>query len=68
MIVLATRAHQKIGVLGLGSSGLVAARALKAGGADVVAWDDNASARQRAQAEGRCPIWQRPIGRSCRRW
>ena len=52
MIVLATRAHQKIGVLGLGASGLVAARALKAGGADVVAWDDSAGARQRAQAEG----------------
>src|SRR5690242_6553128 len=52
MIVLATRAHQRIGVLGLGSSGLVAARALRAGGADVVAWDDSASARQRAQADG----------------
>jgi UDP-N-acetylmuramoylalanine--D-glutamate ligase len=52
MIVVTTRAQQKIGVLGLGSSGIVAARALKAGGANVTAWDDNAAARQRAQAEG----------------
>ena len=52
MIVVTTRAHQRIGVLGLGSSGLVAACALNAGGADVLAWDDNASVRQRAAAEG----------------
>ena len=39
-------------VLGLGRSGLSAARALLAGGADVLAWDDNADARDRAEAEG----------------
>lgn len=43
---------QRIGVLGLGRSGLSAARALRAGGADVVVWDDNPTARARAEAEG----------------
>lgn len=43
---------QTIGVLGLGRSGLVAARALRAGGAEVICWDDNASARTKAEAEG----------------
>lgn len=39
-------------VLGLGRSGLVAARALAAGGALPLCWDDNADARARAEAEG----------------
>lgn len=43
---------QKIAVLGLGRSGLSAARALRAGGADVVAWDDGAKGREAAEAEG----------------
>ncbi|MCM2560679.1 UDP-N-acetylmuramoyl-L-alanine--D-glutamate ligase [Lutimaribacter sp. EGI FJ00015] len=43
---------QVVAVLGLGRSGLSAARALKAGGAKVVAWDDNPDARARAEAEG----------------
>jgi UDP-N-acetylmuramoylalanine--D-glutamate ligase len=42
----------KIGVLGLGRSGLVAARALAAGGARVMAWDDAPKAREKAAAEG----------------
>ncbi|MGH1416697.1 MAG: UDP-N-acetylmuramoyl-L-alanine--D-glutamate ligase [Pelagimonas sp.] len=42
----------KIGVLGLGRSGLSAARALRDGGAIPVVWDDNSSARDRAEAEG----------------
>ncbi|MEQ5870262.1 UDP-N-acetylmuramoyl-L-alanine--D-glutamate ligase [Sagittula sp. NFXS13] len=41
-----------VAVLGLGRSGLAAARALRAGGADVVIWDDTPSARERAEAEG----------------
>ncbi|MGY6632594.1 MAG: UDP-N-acetylmuramoyl-L-alanine--D-glutamate ligase [Alkalilacustris sp.] len=41
-----------VAVLGLARSGLAAARALAAGGADVVAWDDGADARDRASAEG----------------
>ncbi|MDG1352830.1 MAG: UDP-N-acetylmuramoyl-L-alanine--D-glutamate ligase [Sulfitobacter sp.] len=42
----------KIAVLGLGRSGLSAARALAAGGAVPVCWDDNPVARAAAQAEG----------------
>ncbi|MFW2588255.1 UDP-N-acetylmuramoyl-L-alanine--D-glutamate ligase [Sagittula sp. SSi028] len=41
-----------VAVLGLGRSGLAAARALRAGGAQVVVWDDTTSARERAEAEG----------------
>lgn len=41
-----------VGVLGLGRSGLTAARALRAGGADVLCWDDGEAARERAEAEG----------------
>ncbi len=46
---------QTIAVLGLGRSGLTAARALQAGGAQVVVWDDNPEARARAEAEGFAP-------------
>ena len=41
-----------VAVLGLGKSGLVAARALQASGADVWAWDDDAPVREAARAEG----------------
>jgi UDP-N-acetylmuramoylalanine--D-glutamate ligase len=41
-----------VAVLGLGKSGLVAARALKESGAEVWAWDDSADKRQEAAAEG----------------
>ncbi|WP_136634887.1 UDP-N-acetylmuramoyl-L-alanine--D-glutamate ligase [Pseudooceanicola onchidii] len=43
---------QKIAVLGLGRSGLIAARALRAGGAEPICWDDNPAARDKAEAEG----------------
>lgn len=43
---------QKIAVLGLGRSGLATARALKAGGAEPLLWDDSAEARAKAEAEG----------------
>jgi len=39
-------------VLGLGRSGLASARALARAGAQVLAWDDGAAARDRAKAEG----------------
>ncbi len=39
-------------VLGLGRSGLSAARALLAGGAQPLVWDDSAEARSRADSEG----------------
>ncbi|MFI4976281.1 MAG: UDP-N-acetylmuramoyl-L-alanine--D-glutamate ligase [Caulobacterales bacterium] len=43
---------RKVAVFGLGRTGLTAARALKAGGADVVAWDEKPEAREVAAAEG----------------
>ncbi|WP_436399501.1 UDP-N-acetylmuramoyl-L-alanine--D-glutamate ligase [Roseobacter sp. S98] len=52
MIPVAGVTGQTIAVLGLGRSGLSAARALEAGGATPVCWDDNAEARARAEAEG----------------
>jgi UDP-N-acetylmuramoylalanine--D-glutamate ligase len=42
----------RVAVLGLGRSGLAAARALAAGGAESVCWDDNPEARKAAEAEG----------------
>ncbi|MDX2482237.1 MAG: UDP-N-acetylmuramoyl-L-alanine--D-glutamate ligase [Pseudodonghicola sp.] len=42
----------KVAVLGLGRSGLSAARALRAGGAVPLCWDDNPQARAAAEAEG----------------
>ncbi|OBY28294.1 UDP-N-acetylmuramoyl-L-alanine--D-glutamate ligase [Leisingera sp. JC1] len=42
----------KVAVLGLGRSGLATARALRAGGAEALCWDDNPAARGGAEAEG----------------
>ena len=42
----------RVAVLGLGRSGLSAARALRAGGAHPVCWDDNPAAREMAHEEG----------------
>jgi UDP-N-acetylmuramoylalanine--D-glutamate ligase len=42
----------QVAVLGLGRSGLSAARALREGGAIPVVWDDNAAARDKAEGEG----------------
>ncbi len=42
----------RVGVLGLGRSGLATARALQAGEAEPVLWDDSPEARGRAEAEG----------------
>jgi len=43
---------RRVAVLGLGRSGLSAARALAAGGAHVLAWDDTPAPRDRAASEG----------------
>ncbi|MGH6991742.1 MAG: UDP-N-acetylmuramoyl-L-alanine--D-glutamate ligase, partial [Caulobacteraceae bacterium] len=43
---------RRIAVLGLARSGLVAARSLAAGGAQVLAWDDDPAVRARAGALG----------------
>lgn len=42
----------RVAVLGLGRTGLSAARALHAGGATPLCWDDGQAARDRAMAEG----------------
>ena len=42
---------KKVAVFGLGRSGLTAARALKAGGAEPVLWDENPASREAAHAE-----------------
>ncbi len=42
----------RVAVLGLGRSGIAAARALAAGGAEPLCWDDGAEGRARAEAEG----------------
>ncbi|MBF0248914.1 MAG: UDP-N-acetylmuramoyl-L-alanine--D-glutamate ligase, partial [Alphaproteobacteria bacterium] len=52
MIACASFADKRIAVVGLGRSGMASARALKASGARVVVWDDNAPARAVAEAEG----------------
>jgi UDP-N-acetylmuramoylalanine--D-glutamate ligase len=43
---------KKVAVFGLARSGLAAARALRAGKADVVVWDEKPAAREAARAEG----------------
>ncbi len=52
MIDLSTYRGQTVAVMGLGASGLVAARALQRGGATVRAWDDQESRRQAAADDG----------------
>ncbi|MFO7757029.1 MAG: UDP-N-acetylmuramoyl-L-alanine--D-glutamate ligase [Roseovarius sp.] len=42
----------RLAVLGLGRSGLSAARAVHAGGAQALCWDDNPQARAQAEVEG----------------
>jgi UDP-N-acetylmuramoylalanine--D-glutamate ligase len=46
VIVVGLFAGRRVAVLGLAKSGRTAAEALAAGGADVVAWDDNAAVRE----------------------
>ena len=43
---------KKVAVFGLARTGLAAARALAAGHAEVVVWDERAAARDAARAEG----------------
>ncbi|MBK1666817.1 UDP-N-acetylmuramoyl-L-alanine--D-glutamate ligase [Rhodovibrio sodomensis] len=52
MIPLPYIAGSRVAVLGLGRSGLQAAKALQQAGAEVWAWDDQEHARARAEAEG----------------
>src|SRR5579864_5337713 len=52
MIPVTSFAERKVAVFGLGGSGLVAASALLAGGADVVGWDDSADRVGHAASSG----------------
>src|SRR3981189_2730940 len=52
MIPITSFAGKKVAVFGLGGSGLIAASALFAGGADVVGWDDSAARIAHAASAG----------------
>src|ERR1700741_3169093 len=52
MIPVTTFAGKRVAIFGLGNSGLLAARALGAGNADVIAWDDDEKKIKDAQAAG----------------
>ena len=52
MIPVGVYEGRRVAVLGLGRSGLSAARSLAAGGAEVVAWDDGAAGRAAGEAAG----------------
>ncbi|MCT7375011.1 UDP-N-acetylmuramoyl-L-alanine--D-glutamate ligase [Chelativorans salis] len=52
MIPVSTFAGKTVAVFGLGGSGIATARALIAGGASVLAWDDNPESVARAGEEG----------------
>ena len=52
MIPVTSLAGKKVALFGLGGSGLVTARALVAGGAEVTAFDDNPDSVAKAEGEG----------------
>jgi UDP-N-acetylmuramoylalanine--D-glutamate ligase len=52
MITITTFAGKTVAIFGLGSSGLLAARALAAGNAEVIAWDDDEKKIREAQTAG----------------
>ena len=52
MIPVQGYSGREVAVLGLGRSGLATARALAAGGATPICWDDNPAARAAAESEG----------------
>lgn len=52
MIPASVFSGKRVSLFGLGGSGTATARALMAGGADVLAWDDNPQSVAKAEAEG----------------
>ncbi|MEQ8480317.1 MAG: UDP-N-acetylmuramoyl-L-alanine--D-glutamate ligase [Hoeflea sp.] len=52
MIAASTFKGQKVALFGLGGSGLATARSLMAGGADLIAWDDNPAQVEAADRGG----------------
>jgi UDP-N-acetylmuramoylalanine--D-glutamate ligase len=56
MFPVTTFSGQKVAVFGLGRTGIAAALALQAGGAEVWAWDDVENGREAARAAGLAPV------------
>ncbi len=56
MIAITLFPGKKVAVFGLGLSGLATAKALAAGGAEPVVWDDGEKGREAARAEGFAPV------------
>jgi len=52
MIPAHSMKDRKVALFGLGGSGIATAKAIMAGGADVLAWDDNPESVERAKAAG----------------
>lgn len=52
MTPVTTFAGRKVALFGLGGSGLATLKALRAGGADVLAWDDSPESAARAREQG----------------
>ncbi len=52
MIAARSFAGKTVAIFGLARTGLASARALKAGGSDVIAWDDNSAARDAGAETG----------------
>ncbi len=52
LIPLHSYRNVRVGVLGLGRSGMAAARSLRASGAAPILWDDDPGSRESAEAEG----------------
>lgn len=69
MIPVTTFDGRKVALFGLGGSGLATARALKAGGADVVCFDDNEARVAQAAGEGlQRKIFGTSTGRTLPHW
>lgn len=56
MIAVEGYRGQRVGVLGLGRSGLATCAALSTGGAVICAWDDSPEGRAKAEAAGYVPV------------
>jgi UDP-N-acetylmuramoylalanine--D-glutamate ligase len=56
MFPVTTFKGQKVAVFGLARTGIAAALALKAGGAQVLAWDEGEAGRAAAVAQGLTPV------------
>ncbi len=62
MIRVSTYQGRRVGVFGLGRTGLAAAAALQAGGADVIVWDDGTAGQEAGRAAG---LTVKPLDHEC---